>query len=281
MLDALFAHRQLALLASAWGVLLLVAAAEQVFPRRPPARPRPRRWGPHLALAAGNVALVRTALPFSSAAAAVWAVRHDVGLLNALALPRPSAVLATVLLLDFVSYALHRLDHAVPLLWRLHRVHHADTDLDWSTGLRHHPASALFTTCARSAAAVALGAAPLGVLLHAVVARPLDRIGHANLRLPPRLDAWLRLVVVTPDAHAVHHSARPDETDSNFGTAFLVWDRLFGTYRAAPADGLAGMTIGLERFREARDCDLDRILLLPLRGTEAARAAIPGAAGGR
>ena len=210
MLDALFAHRQLALLASAWGVLLLVAAAEQVFPRRSLARPRPRRWGSHLALAAGNLALVRGAIPFGTAAAAVWAARHDVGFLNALALPRTFDVLATVVLLDFVSYALHRVDHAVPILWRLHRVHHADADLDWSTGLRHHPASALFATCARSAAAVALGAAPLGVLLHAVVARPLDRIGHANLRLPPRLDAWLRLVVVTPDAHAVHHSARPD-----------------------------------------------------------------------
>jgi sterol desaturase/sphingolipid hydroxylase (fatty acid hydroxylase superfamily) len=266
MLDALIAHRQLALLASAWGALLVVAAAERVAPRRPLAHGAPRRWGSHLALQLANGALVRGALPLGSLAAAVLAAEHDLGLLRALGLTRVPAALATVLLLDFVSYAVHRLDHAVPVLWRFHRVHHADLDLDWSTSLRHHPVSVLLAASERALAVVALGATPLGVLLHALLAPPIDRLAHGNLRLPARLDAWLRLVVVTPDAHAVHHSARPEETDSNFGSALLVWDRLFGSYRARPEGGVAGMTVGLEEFRDVRDLDLDRLLLLPLRG---------------
>jgi len=268
MLEALVAHRRIAFLASASGVLLLVALLERLRPRRPLAHPAPRRWASHLALGALDLGLV-AALPLGSLAAAAWAARHDVGFLNALGLSGPADVGATVVLLDFAHYALHRLDHAVPLLWRFHRVHHADLDLDWSSGLRQHPGSALFTACARAAAVVALGASPLGVLIHALALGPIDRIAHGNVRVPPRLDAWLRLLFVTPDVHVVHHSARAEETDSNFGSGLLVWDRLLGTYRAAPAGGVAGMTIGLERFREARDLDLDRILGLPFRSDRA------------
>jgi len=167
--------------------------------------------------------------------------------------------------LDAIIYFQHRLFHAVPALWRLHRMHHADLDFDVTTALRFHPVEILLSMVIKLAAVVALGAPPVAVLLFEVLLNASAMFNHANLRLPRWLDAPLRLVLVTPDMHRVHHSAIRVETDSNYGFSLACWDRLFGTYRAEPAAGHDGMTIGLERFREAEELRLDRMLTQPLR----------------
>jgi sterol desaturase/sphingolipid hydroxylase (fatty acid hydroxylase superfamily) len=156
--------------------------------------------------------------------------------------------------------------HAVPLLWRLHRVHHADPEIDATTGLRFHPAEVILSMAIKVAVVVALGVPALAVLVFEVVLNASSIFNHANVRLPAGLDHVLRLAIVTPDVHRVHHSVRPEETNSNFGFNLTVWDRAFGTYRAAPRDGRDGVTIGLGRFGGRRDQWLDRLLLQPLRG---------------
>jgi sterol desaturase/sphingolipid hydroxylase (fatty acid hydroxylase superfamily) len=155
--------------------------------------------------------------------------------------------------------------HAVPALWRLHRMHHADLDFDVTTGLRFHPAEILLSMVIKLTVVVALGAPAVAVLIFEVLLNATSMFNHANLRLPQPLDRALRLLLVTPDMHRVHHSVVPRETNSNFGFNLALWDRLFGTYRAQPAAGHAAMTIGIEQFRDASELRLDRMLTQPLR----------------
>jgi sterol desaturase/sphingolipid hydroxylase (fatty acid hydroxylase superfamily) len=170
----------------------------------------------------------------------------------------------SVLALDLVIYLQHVLFHAVPLLWRLHRVHHADLGFDVTTGLRFHPLEIGLSMLIKYAAIAALGPPAGAVLLFEVLLNAVTMFNHGNVRLPAALDRWLRLLVVTPDMHRVHHSILRKETNSNFGFNFPWWDRWFGTYRPQPAAGHGGMTIGIEQFRERRDSRLDRLLLQPL-----------------
>jgi sterol desaturase/sphingolipid hydroxylase (fatty acid hydroxylase superfamily) len=157
--------------------------------------------------------------------------------------------------------------HAVPTLWRLHRVHHADLEFDVTTGLRFHPVEILISTAIKCAAVAAIGATPVTVLVFEVLLNATAMFNHANASLPGAVDRWVRQVVVTPDMHRVHHSVRYEESASNFGFNLPWWDRLFGTYRAQPAAGHEAMTIGVDAFRSAEDLRLDRLLLQPLRDT--------------
>jgi sterol desaturase/sphingolipid hydroxylase (fatty acid hydroxylase superfamily) len=172
-------------------------------------------------------------------------------------------VVAAFLLLDLAIYLQHVLFHAVPALWRLHRMHHADLEFDVTTGIRFHPVEILLSMAIKITVIVGLGAPPLAVLLFELVLSGTALFNHANIRIPPRIDRLLRLFVVTPDMHRVHHSIIPAETNSNFGFNLPWWDRLLGTYRAAPRDGQQGMTIGIELFRTRRDLWIDRMLLQP------------------
>jgi sterol desaturase/sphingolipid hydroxylase (fatty acid hydroxylase superfamily) len=172
-------------------------------------------------------------------------------------------VLAAIVALDLAVYLQHVLFHAVPVLWRLHRVHHADTDFDVTTGTRFHPIEILVSTGIKCAAVAAIGAPAMAVLAFEVILNATAMFNHANARLPESVDRWLRRLVVTPDMHRVHHSLVRRETNSNFGFNLPYWDRLFGTYRAQPAHGHAGMTIGLEAFRDPKEVRLDRMLLQP------------------
>jgi sterol desaturase/sphingolipid hydroxylase (fatty acid hydroxylase superfamily) len=175
-------------------------------------------------------------------------------------------VVASVILLDLAIYFQHVLFHAVPLLWRLHRMHHADLDVDVSTGLRFHPFEILLSMVIKFAVVVALGAPATAVLLFEILLNATSMFNHSNIRFPVGFDRLLRWFVVTPDMHRVHHSIVSRETNSNFGFNLPWWDRLFGTYRAQPAAGHEAMTLGIEQFRDPRELGLDRMLLQPFRG---------------
>ncbi|MFZ2651055.1 MAG: sterol desaturase family protein, partial [Burkholderiaceae bacterium] len=187
------------------------------------------------------------------------------GLVNGLGLPAWAATLLAVVLLDLAIYFQHVMFHAVPTLWRLHRVHHTDLEFDVTTGTRFHPIEILVSTGIKCAAVAAIGAPAIAVLVFELLLNGAAMFNHANVRLPPALDRWLRWAIVTPDMHRVHHSIAYNETNSNFGFNLPWWDRLFGTYRAQPAAGHEAMVIGVDAFRSREELRLDRLLIQPLR----------------
>ena len=175
------------------------------------------------------------------------------------------AILVAIVLLDLIIFAQHRLFHAVPLLWRLHRMHHADLEIDVTTGFRFHPGEIVLSMVIKLGAVAVLGAPALGVMIFEILLNATSLFNHSNIRLPAAVDGRLRRILVTPDMHRVHHSIVARETNSNFGFNLPWWDRLFGTYRAQPAAGHEAMTIGLTLFRDPSELRLDRILMQPLR----------------
>lgn len=248
-------------------VLAVMAAWELASPLRRAEVPRLIRWSNNLGLVALDTAIVRLAFPLAAVGVADWADGAGFGLLHGLGLPGWVAVPLAMVALDLGIWAQHVLFHKVPWLWRLHRVHHADTHFDVTTGVRFHPIEIMASMAIKMALVAALGAPVLAVLLFELALSAGALFTHANLSLPARLDRALRRVIVTPDMHRIHHSVRHQETDSNFGFNLSVWDRLFGTYRAAPQDGQTGMTIGIGQFRDAREAWLDRLLTQPFRGS--------------
>ena len=248
-------------------VFAAVALWEALAPRRKRSFERRARWPHNLGLLLVDVALVRVFAPGAAIAVAMTAAGSGWGLLNALALPGWSAIAAGIALLDLAIYFQHVMFHAVPALWRLHRVHHADLDFDVTTGARFHPIEILISTAVKCAAIAALGAPVISVFVFEILLNATAMFNHANASLPQRLERWLRWLVVTPDMHRVHHSVRYEESSSNFGFNLPWWDRLFGTYRAQPRLGHAVMTIGVDAFRSSQDLRLDRLLVQPLRDT--------------
>lgn len=265
MIDAIFASEAIIRLAAFGGVLLALALAERLAPRRQPSVGRVRRWPSNLGIVVLDTLILRLLFPTAAVGVALAADANGWGLLHGLSpwLTVPVAVL----LLDLAIYGQHVLFHLVPPLWRLHRMHHADPDLDVTTGLRFHPLEIVLSMLIKFAVVLVLGAPALAVLIFEVLLNATSMFNHANLRLPLALDRRLRLFMVTPDMHRVHHSVVPAETNSNYGFNLPWWDRLFGTYRAQPAAGHLGMTIGLSQFRDPRELRLDRMLLQPLRRT--------------
>lgn len=263
--ELFIAHEVVIRLGGFTAVLALMAALEAVWPRRIRTVRRWTRWPANLGIAALNATLVRLALPVTAAGVALAGERLDSGLLSWLGLPPWAAFIAALLLLDLAIYLQHVMFHAVPGLWRLHRMHHADLDFDVTTGSRFHPVEILLSMLVKLAVIAAIGAPVVAVIAFEIVLNATAMFNHANLRLPLPLDRILRWIVVTPDMHRVHHSIRPDETNSNFGFNLPWWDRLFGTYRPQPKDGHQRMTIGLPAFRTARDLRLDQLLVQPLR----------------
>jgi sterol desaturase/sphingolipid hydroxylase (fatty acid hydroxylase superfamily) len=250
------------------GTLALMALWETLAPRRRQTVPRRVRWPGNLGVVVVDTIVLRLLFPAGAVGLAIVAERQGWGLMNAAALPAWITVPTTVLLLDLLIYGQHVLFHAVPVLWRVHRMHHADLEYDATTGLRFHPVEIVLSLVIKGAAVVALGAPPAGVLVFEVLLNASSMFNHGNVRLPAALDRVLRRFVVTPDMHRVHHSVVRRETDSNFGFALACWDRLFGTYRAQPAAGHDGMTIGIPSFRNPAELRLDRMLLQPFRRAE-------------
>lgn len=274
MTERLLTNEPLFRLTAALGVFFAMALWEVAAPCRRRDIPRLVRWSNNFGLVVLDTILVRVTFPTAAVGFAILARDRGWGLFNVVEVPGWVAFLVSLLALDLAIYIQHVLFHAVPVLWRLHRVHHADLDFDVSTGLRFHPAEILLSMGIKLAVVVALGPSALAVLVFEVLLNASSMFNHSNVRIPARVDQVLRLLIVTPDMHRVHHSARPAETNSNFGFNLAWWDRLLGTFRAQPLDGHEAMTIGLDQFRSRRDLWLDRVLIQPLRGPTTANQSI-------
>jgi sterol desaturase/sphingolipid hydroxylase (fatty acid hydroxylase superfamily) len=253
------------------GTFALMALWEFIAPLRVAGASKAIRWPNHLTLAVINIVLARVLFPLAAVALAIYAGKLGIGLFNMVPVPYALAFVVSILALDLAIYLFHLLFHAVPALWRVHRVHHADLDIDVSTGVRFHPVQMALSVVVKSVAILALGPPALAALAFEVASHAITLFNHGNVKIPAALDRILRWVVVTPDMHRIHHSIHVRETDSNFGFVFPWWDRLFGTYRAEPAAGQARMVVGIETFRSERDLWLDRLVLNPVledRGSE-------------
>jgi sterol desaturase/sphingolipid hydroxylase (fatty acid hydroxylase superfamily) len=248
------------------GMLALMAAWELLAPRRKLSTSRTARWIANLGLVALGTLAVRLLVPITAIGMALLAQQRGWGLFNNLEVPDWLALLAGVLALDFAIYLQHVMFHAVPAFWRLHMMHHSDMDFDVTTGVRFHPIEILLSMGIKLAAIVVVGPSALAVLVFEVALNATSLFNHGNVRLPAGLDRVLRLIVVTPEMHRVHHSSVARETNSNFGFSFPWWDRLFGTYRAQPGKGHEGMTIGLDQFRDPRKLGLLGLLAQPFVG---------------
>ena len=266
MHEALFAYEPLVRLGVFAAVFVAMAVWELLTPRRPQAIGRNWRWPNNLGVLAVDALLVRVLLPITAVGLALVAEAHGFGLFNIIALPTWASIVLSVILLDLAIYLQHVLFHAVPALWRLHRMHHADLEFDVTTGLRFHPIEILLSTGIKLAVVATFGTPAAAVLMFEVLLNATSMFNHSNIRVASEIDRVLRWFVVTPDMHRVHHSILRRETNSNFGFNLPWWDRLLGTYRAQPAAGHDAMTIGIEQFRDARELGLDRMLLQPFRG---------------
>ena len=253
------------------GVLFIMMAAEALLPRREREMDRLLRWPGNFGAAMLGTVLVRLVFPVSAVGVATTLENEGIGLLNLLAVPLPLATVIAFIALDFVIYWQHRVFHAVPVLWRMHRMHHTDLEFDVTTALRFHPFELLLSMVLKLAAILVLGAPALAVIIFEIVLNGSAMFNHANLRLPAAIDRALRLLIVTPDMHRVHHSTRPQETNSNFGFCLSCWDRWFASYTAQPQLGHEGMQIGLKEFRERDIVRLDKMLVNPFVETSAER----------
>ena len=248
------------------GIFAIMALWEVVAPRRKRAFSRLTRWPSNIGIVIFNTIVLRVLFPAAAVGMALAADAKGWGLFNAFPAVAWLAILLSVAIMDFAIYLQHVLVHAVPALWRLHRMHHADLDFDVTTGARFHPIEIIISMGLKLMVVCALGAPAPAVLIFEVILNTTAMFNHGNVHIPEGLDRLLRLIVVTPDMHRVHHSTIPEETNSNFGFNLPWWDRLFGTYAAQPRGGHEGMTIGIEQFREGRDLRLDRMLVQPFLG---------------
>ena len=265
---SVFAHEPAIRMSAFVGVFAIMAVWELIAPRRALTVHKSVRWTNNLALVALNTVALRVAFPIAATGLALHATDQGWGLLQQVELPEIFSVLTGIIVLDLAIFFQHVLFHAVPTLWRLHRVHHADLDFDVTTGTRFHPIEIFLSMAIKFAVILAFGPPALAVLIFEVVLNATAMFNHANVRIPSSLERMVRWFIVTPDMHRVHHSVLPNETNSNFGFNLAVWDRLFGTYRAQPAKGHTDMTIGLKNFRDPRKVDrLAGMLWLPFVGS--------------
>jgi sterol desaturase/sphingolipid hydroxylase (fatty acid hydroxylase superfamily) len=250
-----------------FGVLLVMALWEIAAPRRKLTVSKTLRWTNNLGLVFFNSFVIRILFPAAAVGVAISAKEHGYGLFNIYDVSPFIAIVASVVIMDFVIYVQHVMVHAIPVLWRLHRVHHADPDYDVTTGARFHPLEIILSMLIKFATILLLGPPVVAVILFEVILNVTAMFNHGNVGLPPAFDRVLRWMLVTPDMHRVHHSVEDDEANSNFGFSLPWWDRLFGTYRDQPRGGHEGMTIGIHKYHDAKDVSwITGILTLPFRG---------------
>ncbi len=249
------------------GILFLMGLWEWIAPRRPYLTSKKSRWFANLGIVMIDSLALR--LVFSGTAVYIASLNESggIGILNQVGLPYWLAIVAGVVLLDLIIYLQHAIFHALPVFWRLHMMHHTDLDFDTTTGVRFHPLEILLSMGIKIGAVFIFGIAPLAVVLFEILLNATSLFNHGNVRLAQAIDRVLRFFVVTPEMHRVHHSVIIRETNSNFGFNLPWWDRLFGTYRSAPAAGHEGMTIGLSHYRIPGELTLYRLLVLPFTGT--------------
>jgi sterol desaturase/sphingolipid hydroxylase (fatty acid hydroxylase superfamily) len=249
------------------GIFAVVGLWEVAAPRRALTVSKALRWANNLGLVVLNTVLLRALFPLAAVGVAAFSAENGWGLINHFEVPFWVAVPLAVIAMDFVIWVQHVMVHAVPALWRLHRVHHADLDYDVTTGARFHPIEIVLSMLIKFATIVVLGPPVVAVVIFEVMLNATAMFNHGNIRLPAGVDRALRWVLVTPDMHRVHHSIEDDETNSNFGFSLPWWDRLFGTYRDQPRAGHLGMTIGIRDHSDPHEVDrLDGMLLLPFKG---------------
>ena len=246
------------------GVFITLATLEWIRPRRILREGRGRRWFANLGLSVLNTVLVRIFIPLAGVGGALQAQERGWGLFNWLELPLWLEVSAFLLLFDLTIYGQHRFFHWQPLLWRMHRMHHTDPDYDLTTGNRFHPACILISAVIKLGLVLVLGPVPGAIVLAEILLNASSMFNHSNINLPPLLDKRLRLLMVTPDMHRVHHSIVPQEHNHNFGFNFPWWDRLFGTYKDQPSEQHAEMRIGIDGFQGPATSDLLKLLAQPL-----------------
>jgi sterol desaturase/sphingolipid hydroxylase (fatty acid hydroxylase superfamily) len=251
--------------------LVIALVLESIFPRRQLLTPRVPRWWQQLALLIIGSLLTRLCFPLAAVALAVLASQNHWGLFNLAALPFPASLLIGFIVLDGSAYALHRLFHLFPLLWRFHQVHHADLDVDCGTAVRHHPGEALLGQAYELSVIVIFGVAPIAVIIWAVMTMIVDIFNHANLALPDSVDRRLRWLIVTPDMHRIHHSADWLESNRNFGNFLPWWDHVFATYLPAPDTGQLQMELGLAYLRSSEELSLRKLLVLPFKSLVSAQ----------
>ena len=250
-----------------FGVFFIMAVWELIAPRRQLIIPKLLRWGNNLALVVLNTLILRLLFPAAAVGMATFANQQGWGLFNYYETPLLIAAILSVVIMDAIIYLQHVMVHAVPALWRLHRVHHADPDFDVTTGSRFHPLEIILSMLIKFAVIVVLGPPVVAVIVFEILLNATAMFNHSNVRLNLTLDKYLRLFVVTPDMHRVHHSVEADETNSNFGFNLPWWDRLFGTYRAQPRAGHEKMAIGIHQYNRPEQVSwLHKMLLLPFIG---------------
>ena len=249
------------------GLFVILIAIEALLPRRKRSQSRSARWFTNISLTVIDTLTIRlmaVILPVLAVGAAMDASARGWGLLGAVDWPNWVEVILAMLILDFVIWAQHLITHKVPILWRLHRVHHADRDMDVTTAIRFHPIEIALSMLLKIGVVYALGPTAFAVILFEIILNGSAMFNHANMNLPPKLDQVLRLFIVTPDMHRVHHSVHREEHDSNYGFSLSIWDRMFGTYIPQPAEGHDDMDVGL-RWQDDRPAKLGWALMLPFR----------------
>ncbi|AMO71006.1 sterol desaturase family protein [Sphingorhabdus sp. M41] len=244
-------------------LFVLLATLEAMFPRKKRSMPRGKRWRTNIIIIIVDSLALRLMGPVAAISAAIFAEQNNFGLFNWITLPGWLEFMLALILLDLAIYAQHVISHKVPLLWALHKVHHADRDIDVTTAVRFHPLEIILSMLYKCAVVLLLGPSAVAVFVFALLLNLCAMFNHANLRLPESIDKILRLFVVTPDMHRVHHSTVREETDSNFGFSISLWDRLLGTYTAQPAAGHDDVVIGLDEYQSEHPAELWWSLVLP------------------
>lgn len=252
-----------------FGIFALMALLQYLFPRRQHLRDNGYRWRTNLLIASLNSVMLKllasAAVPVAAIATALWAREQGYGILNMVDLPYLAEAAIALVLLDLAIYGQHVAAHLIPLLWRLHRVHHADIDFDVTTALRFHPIEIFLSMLWKMLLVVVIGPQPEIVILFEIILNGCAMFNHSNLAIPGIFDRWLRLILVTPDMHRVHHSIHREEHNTNYGFNISLWDRVFGTYRPQPAEGHEGMKIGLAPHQDSAPARLLWSLGFPFR----------------
>ena len=237
-----------------FGILILMAIWEIIAPRRKLTVSKGKRWLGNLFMVVINTLIIRIVFPTAAFGVALFAQKQGWGLFNFIEINYWLLIILSVVWLDLIIYLQHIMFHAAPHLWLVHRMHHLDLDFDVTTGIRFHPIEILISLLIKFAAIITIGVPPVAVVIFQILLNGTSMFNHGNVRIPIWLDSIIRMLIVTPDMHRVHHSSIARETNSNFGFNFSFWDRLFGTYKAQPEAGHEKMTIGLNTFRDARHC---------------------------
>ena len=265
--EFLLANEKVIRMSFFFGMLVLIGLWELAAPKRALTISKSVRWINNLGLVFFNSFMLRVLFPAAAVGVAVFASEQGWGLFNYVEVPFWFEVVASVVIMDFVIYVQHVMVHAIPVLWRLHRLHHADLDYDVTTGARFHPIEIILSMLIKFATILLLGPAVIAVIIFEVMLNATAMFNHGNISLPKTLDKYLRLILVTPDMHRVHHSIEDDEANSNFGFSLPWWDRLFGTYRDQPRAGHQAMTIGINIYRDPKQVSwLPGMLMLPFIG---------------